>query len=152
MICTSKRRGVLEELGLLSMFTAILRVPYIKDAEDVRMVLDESQAMTAAEVSNYAGVVSVFFLTALPCSGGYYLERGGMPLHDAVRSRVVKNRFFFYFAQPTCFFLKNPIKKTFFFEYPDLKKKTAFLEKKNNFYLEKSGQKWVFYNLFLTFL
>ena len=27
---------------------------------------------------------TVFFRTALPCSGGYYLERGGMPLHDAV--------------------------------------------------------------------
>ena len=26
----------------------------------------------------------VFFLTALPCSGGYHMERGGMPLHDAV--------------------------------------------------------------------
>ena len=26
----------------------------------------------------------VFFRTALPCSGGYYLERGGMQLHDAV--------------------------------------------------------------------
>ena len=27
---------------------------------------------------------SVLFWTALPCSGGYHLERGGMPLHDAV--------------------------------------------------------------------
>ena len=27
---------------------------------------------------------SVFFQTALPCSGGYHMERGGMPLHDAV--------------------------------------------------------------------
>ena len=27
----------------------------------------------------------VFFRTALPCSGGYHLERGGMPLHDAVK-------------------------------------------------------------------
>ena len=27
---------------------------------------------------------TVFFLTALPCSGGYHMERGGMPLHDAV--------------------------------------------------------------------
>ena len=27
---------------------------------------------------------TVFFLTALPCSGGYYLQRGGMPLHDAI--------------------------------------------------------------------
>ena len=27
---------------------------------------------------------TVFFRTALPCSGGYHLERGGTPLHDAV--------------------------------------------------------------------
>ena len=26
----------------------------------------------------------VFFRTALPCSVGYHMERGGMPLHDAV--------------------------------------------------------------------
>ena len=26
----------------------------------------------------------VFFQTALPCSGGCHLERGGMPFHDAV--------------------------------------------------------------------
>ena len=26
----------------------------------------------------------LFFWTALPCSGGYYLERGGMQLNDAV--------------------------------------------------------------------
>ena len=26
----------------------------------------------------------VFFRTALPCSGGYHMERGEMPLHDAV--------------------------------------------------------------------
>ena len=27
---------------------------------------------------------TAFFRTALSCSGGYHLERGGMPLHDAV--------------------------------------------------------------------
>ena len=27
---------------------------------------------------------TVFFRTALPCSGGYHNERGGMALHDAV--------------------------------------------------------------------
>ena len=27
---------------------------------------------------------TVVFRTALPCSGGYHMERGGMPLHDAV--------------------------------------------------------------------
>ena len=32
----------------------------------------------------------VFFLTALPCSGGYHLERGGMPLHDAVEKNCEK--------------------------------------------------------------
>ena len=26
----------------------------------------------------------VFFRTALPCSGGYHMERGGTPLHDVV--------------------------------------------------------------------
>ena len=29
-------------------------------------------------------LVPVFFRTALPCSRGYHLKRGGMPLHDAV--------------------------------------------------------------------
>ena len=27
---------------------------------------------------------SVFFLTVLPCSGGYHLEKGGKPIFDAV--------------------------------------------------------------------
>ena len=27
---------------------------------------------------------TVFFRTALPCSGGYHMESGGMQLHDAV--------------------------------------------------------------------
>ena len=26
----------------------------------------------------------VFFRTALPCSGAYHMESGGMPLHDVV--------------------------------------------------------------------
>ena len=26
----------------------------------------------------------VLFRTALPCTGGYHLEKGGMPLHDTV--------------------------------------------------------------------
>ena len=33
---------------------------------------------------------TVFFRTALPCSGGYHLERGGMPLHDAVGIKCEK--------------------------------------------------------------
>ena len=33
---------------------------------------------------------TVFFRTALPWSGGYHMERGGMPLHDAVRTNRKK--------------------------------------------------------------
>ena len=33
---------------------------------------------------------TVFFLTALPCSGGYHMERGGMLLHDAVGINCIK--------------------------------------------------------------
>ena len=29
-------------------------------------------------------LATVFFRTGLLCSGGYHMERGGMPLHDAV--------------------------------------------------------------------
>ena len=29
-------------------------------------------------------LLTVFFRTALPCSGGYHLDRGEMPLHAAV--------------------------------------------------------------------
>ena len=34
----------------------------------------------------------VFFQTALPCSGGYHLERGGIPLHNAVGETVKKEQ------------------------------------------------------------
>ena len=33
---------------------------------------------------------TVFFRTALPCSGGYHMERGVMPLHDAVMINCIK--------------------------------------------------------------
>ena len=32
----------------------------------------------------------VFFRTTLPCSGGYRLERIGMPLHDGVGINCIK--------------------------------------------------------------
>lgn len=51
VVCTSKRRSVLEELGLLSAFTAVIRVPYIAHVEDVRLVLEESQAMSPDEIA-----------------------------------------------------------------------------------------------------
>ena len=33
---------------------------------------------------------TVFFLTVLLCSGGYHMEKGGMPLNDAVRINCKK--------------------------------------------------------------
>ena len=35
---------------------------------------------------------TVFFRTALPCSGGYHMEMGGMPLQDAVGITVKRAR------------------------------------------------------------
>ena len=32
----------------------------------------------------------MFFRAAIPCSGGYHLERGGMPLHDAGGDKLYK--------------------------------------------------------------
>ncbi|XP_047488495.1 vesicle-fusing ATPase 1-like isoform X3 [Penaeus chinensis] len=49
VICTSKRRAVLDELGLLSAFTAVIRVPYIAHQEDIRLVLEESGALSSEE-------------------------------------------------------------------------------------------------------
>ena len=43
----------------------------------VHMQLNEFQAAIFA-------LRCVFFWTALPCPGGYHMERGGMPLHDVV--------------------------------------------------------------------
>ena len=32
----------------------------------------------------------VFFRTSLPCSGGYHLEKGGMPFHGEVKINYKK--------------------------------------------------------------
>ena len=37
-------------------------------------------------------VGTVFFRTALPCSGGYHLESGGLPLHNAVKTTATENQ------------------------------------------------------------
>lgn len=58
VICTSKRRSVLEELGLLSVFTAVIRVPYIAHQEDVKLVLDESAALSSEEVDSIMSHIS----------------------------------------------------------------------------------------------
>jgi len=50
VICTSKRRSVLQEFGLLSKFTSIQRVPFINSQEDVIKVLESTQLMTPQEV------------------------------------------------------------------------------------------------------
>ena len=44
----------------------------------------ESPGAYVTERVSRGNLGPVFFRTSLPCSGGYHLERGGMPLHDAV--------------------------------------------------------------------
>ena len=34
---------------------------------------------------------TVFIRTAIPCSGGYHMERGGMKLHDLVGINCIKD-------------------------------------------------------------
>ncbi|KAK8749377.1 hypothetical protein OTU49_015813 [Cherax quadricarinatus] len=63
VICTTKRRSVLAELGLLSAFTAVIRVPYIAHQKDIRLVLEESQALSPEEIDavmNHISHGSVF--------------------------------------------------------------------------------------------
>ena len=55
---------------------------------------------------------SVFFRTALPCSGGYHLERGGMPLqrlHDAVGINCEKGQLLKFKAQESRIWAKGCI-------------------------------------------
>merc|ERR1719259_798762 len=58
VICSSKRREVLKEFGLLPLFTAVLRVPYIQQVEDVRTVLQSSQVMTPQEIGKVVSHLS----------------------------------------------------------------------------------------------
>ena len=46
--------------------------------------VESSGTYVTKSVSHGHFWLPVFFRTALPCSGGYHLERGGMPLHVAV--------------------------------------------------------------------
>ena len=47
----------------------------------------ELRALVHMELNEFHAAIfvgPVFFRTALPCSGGYHMERGGMPLHNVV--------------------------------------------------------------------
>ena len=54
----------------------------------------------------------VFFRTALPCSGGYHMERGGMPLHDAVGINVKRAQLLKIKAQVSSIWAKGCILRT----------------------------------------
>ena len=52
---------------------------------------------------------TVFFRTALPRFGGYHLERGGMPLHDAVGINCEKGQLLKIKAQVSSIWAKGCI-------------------------------------------
>ncbi|KAK4322272.1 hypothetical protein Pmani_006971 [Petrolisthes manimaculis] len=58
IICSSKRRTVLEELGLLSAFTAVIRVPYVAHAQDIKLVLEESSNLSPSEIEGITNHIS----------------------------------------------------------------------------------------------
>ena len=55
---------------------------------------------------------TVFFRTALPCSGGYHMERGGMQLHKAVGINCKKGELLKIKAQVTSIWAKGCILMT----------------------------------------
>ena len=55
----------------------------------LRVNVGKSKVMRFSRYGNHVShdhffLGPLFFWTALPCSGGYHMERGGMPLHDVV--------------------------------------------------------------------
>ena len=67
---------------------------FVKEAEGDRRITVEAASQCAKDRKDWRVLGhmyftrpfllgTVFFRTALPCSGDYYLERGGMPLPDA---------------------------------------------------------------------
>ena len=52
---------------------------------------------------------TVLFPAALPCSGGYHMERGGMPLHDAFRINCKKGQLLKIKAQVSSIWAKGCI-------------------------------------------
>ena len=55
---------------------------------------------------------TVLFRTALPCSGGYHMERGWMPLHDAVGINCKKGALLKIEAQVSSIWAKGCILMT----------------------------------------
>ena len=51
----------------------------------------------------------VFFRSALPCSGAYHMERGGMPLHDAIGINCKKGELLKIKAQVSSIWAKGCI-------------------------------------------
>ena len=71
--------GVKVALGNREMTLEAAR-PCAKDRKEWR-------ALVQMQLNEFHGAIFAwnrFFQTALPCSGGYRLARGSMPLHDAV--------------------------------------------------------------------
>ena len=60
--------------------TAVAACQCTKDRKEWRALVRMQLIEFHAAIFAFPGVIP----TALPCSGGDHLERGGMPLHDAV--------------------------------------------------------------------
>lgn len=54
ILCTSSRRQVLEDMEMLSAFTAVLHVPNLNKPEHMLAVVEESEAFTKKEVKSIA--------------------------------------------------------------------------------------------------
>ncbi|XP_065202991.1 vesicle-fusing ATPase 1-like isoform X2 [Planococcus citri] len=52
VLCTSSRRQVLEDMEMLSVFSSVLHVPNLSDAEHVKKVLEQSHVFNKNEVTH----------------------------------------------------------------------------------------------------
>ena len=72
--------GVKVALGNRGMTVEVAR-QCAKDRKERRVLVYICNGMSFTRLFLFG---PVFCRTPLPCSGGYHLERGGMPLHDEV--------------------------------------------------------------------
>ena len=80
MRSAGRRRVNVLEMKCLRGFVGVLRMDRVRNEEVHRRMGIERELASRADLR----VLTWFFRTALHCSGGYHMESGGMPLHDAV--------------------------------------------------------------------
>ena len=107
--------------------------------EAARQCAKDRKAWRALYICNWMSFTwpfllgTVFFRTAVPRSGGYHLEWGGMPLHDAVDQTVKRSQLLKIKAQvssiwsKTCILMIVCVSYLTWHDYPSLVRKSWYI-------------------------